>query len=143
MLVDVSSVAVVVVAVLLVAYVVWVLRRRGEGLVARRGLSVGADLAALDSEPRAVVTALHLVGPDRARLVLEAEGSGPAGGFVDASGGEFEVALRAEDPGFDILRAWQQSRSVVAVVTPPGGRILRLRCLDDLQPLTLRRLDPT
>jgi hypothetical protein len=51
------------------------------------------------------------------------------------------VAIDADEPAFAILRDWQAEQQVLGVVAPNGSRILRLRALDDLQPLTLRRLD--
>jgi len=51
------------------------------------------------------------------------------------------VNLRREEFAFDVLQEWKQSQAVLAIVMPPDSRILRLRAIDDLQPLTLRRVD--
>ena len=50
--------------------------------------------------------------------------------------------MRVEDEvGFGLLRDWQQTQSLLAVVLLPDSPLVRLRSLGDLQPLTLRRVD--
>ena len=51
------------------------------------------------------------------------------------------MSLGADDSGFDLLHEWRRSASPLAIVIPPGSRLVRLRSIDSLQPLTLRRLD--
>ena len=72
-------VAVVVLVVFLLCYLGAILRRRGRGIVARRGMSIGADLAAMADQPRVRVRAVTKAGPDRFHLVLTPE-QGVAGG---------------------------------------------------------------
>ncbi len=54
---------------------------------------------------------------------------------------EFLVRLDENDFGFRQLYQWEKSHTALAIVLPPDSRIMRLRSIDDLQPLTLRRLD--
>jgi hypothetical protein len=49
--------------------------------------------------------------------------------------------LNEDDFGFGLLREWQRAGTAVAIVMPPDSHIVRLRSVDDLQPLTLRRVD--
>ena len=51
------------------------------------------------------------------------------------------VSLSEGDFGYQLLRDWQRTRATVAMVMPPESHIVRLRSVDDLQPLTLRRVD--
>ena len=129
---------------MLVSYLVlervWKHRR---SLVGRRGWGPRADVGRLHDLPRVRVERLTLEGPDQARLVLtpvdggEAAGSGSATAEVEAT-----VALDERDPEYRILEEWLGARSVLGVVMPAESRLIRLRSLDDLQPITLRRLDP-
>jgi len=48
------------------------------------------------------------------------------------------VGLGADEFGFRQLQEWHESQSVLAIVMPPDSHILRLRAIDELQPLTLR-----
>ena len=113
-------------------------------------MGVRADLERLKEVPRVRVGELTMTGPDAARLVLvavdaeEAEGSEPvAGNGTDpAVGLEFEIEMNEGEPGYPLLQEWIRRRSVLGVVLPPDSRLIRLRSLDDLQPLTLRRLGP-
>lgn len=136
-----GNVVVVAVIVIVVYAIVVVLRRRGHGIVARRGLSIGADLGALSDAPRVRIQSLAAVGPDRVRLVLAPEDvqvvEAPTPGAPDL---DLVVWLREEEFGFGLLQAWQQGDRLVAIVLPPGGRLVRLRSVDDLQHLTLRRV---
>lgn len=130
-----------VLAVLLLAWLVSSLVRghRG-GIVPRRGMGVGADLGALADKPRVRVRAVTKSGPDRVRLILTPE-SGPGDGPSTSSDLDLIVVLSEEEFGFELLQEWKGSGSSLAIVMPSGSRIVRLRSIDDLQPLTLRRAD--
>jgi len=128
----VGSVVLVVVVVLVVWAVVSFVRSRRHGLEAKRGLSIGADLGMLADTPTVAVRAVTEMAPQRVRLVLAPE-SGPELDFV--------VSLSEDDFGFELLRTWQRTGSTLAIVMPPGSHVVRLRSVDDLQPLTLRRID--
>jgi len=132
-----ANVVVLIVLVVVAASVVTAVHRRRRGLVANRGTSIGADLGALADQQRVQVREVTRTGPDRLHVLLAADGewSGPP---IDL---DFVVSLRAEDFGYDLLHEWQQHATVVAIVIPPGSRLVRLRATDDLQPLTLRRVD--
>jgi len=126
-----------VVVILFVVVVCWfaisMVRRRRHGLVAERGFSIGADLGRLGDAPRVRVVAVTTAGPDRVRLALKPEITGDDLDLV--------VSLTEDDFGFGLLRDWQRSQAALAIVMPPDSRIVRLRAVDDLQPLTLRRVD--
>jgi len=135
----VGNVALVLIGLLVVWLVVGVLRKRS-GIVARRGLSIGADLAAMADQPRVRVQAVRIEGPDRVRLVLTPEAGPDDGqGLATSSDLDLVVSLHQDDFGFELLRKWKRSESSLAIVMPPNSRIVRLRSIDDLQPLTLRR----
>jgi hypothetical protein len=137
----VTNVALVLVGLLVVWFVLGVLRKRG-GIVARRGLSIGADLAAMADQPRVRVQTVRIEGPDRVRLVLTpAAGPDDGQGLTTPSDLDLVVSLHQDDFGFELLRKWKLSESSLAIVMPPSSRIVRLRSIDDLQPLTLRRAD--
>jgi len=136
----VSNVLVVLAVVLVVSFVVRVVNRRRRGLVAERGMSVGADLGTMRDQPRVRVRTVTRVTPDRVRVVL-APDVDPADGAAQQPDLDLVVVLRDEDFGFELLDQWQQSQAVLAIVMPPGGRLVRLRSIDDLQPVTLRRAD--
>ena len=123
--------------VLVVIVVVWAVvsfvRSRRHGLEAKRGISIGADLGMLADTPRVRVQAVTTDGPDRVRLVLLPDDSAPEIDLV--------VSLQESEFGYELLREWQRAGTAVAIVMPEGSRIVRLRSVDDLQPLTLRRLD--
>ena len=134
-----------VVALLLVLALAWYLsfmwRRRNRGLVAKRGISVGADLGTLADQPRVRVRSLATLGPDRAYLVLRPESAPQENSQETAPDLDFVVFLREDEFGFELLREWKQSQRPLALVIPPGSQLVRLRSIDDLQPLTLRRVD--
>ncbi|MFI5040616.1 MAG: hypothetical protein ACHQNA_01995 [Acidimicrobiales bacterium] len=121
-------------------FVLLVIRRRGRGIVAQRGVGVGADLGTLADKPRVRVRQVTRAGPDRVRLVLAAE-PGAGGPGHDPSDLDLVVLLREDEFGSELLEEWERSGRVLALVMPPGSRIVRLRSIDDLQPLTLRRVD--
>jgi hypothetical protein len=137
-----AYVAVVVLVVFLACYLGAILRRRGRGIVARRGMSIGADLGALADQPRVRVRAVTKAGPDRFHLVLTPE-QGVADGprLTPSSDLDIVVLLSEEEFGFRLLHEWKRSESSIAIVMPPDSRIVQLRSIDDLQPLTLRRVD--
>lgn len=104
-----------------------------------RGFGTSADIGRLHDVPRVRVGELTVIGPEQARLVLvPASDAGVKAADAEA---EYLVAVAADEPAFDILRDWQANQRVLGAVAPNDSRILRLRSLDDLQPLTLRRLD--
>ena len=116
-------------------------------------MGVRADLARLHDVPRVRVSELTITGPDVARLALVAAQGGDADiteDSADAAGAdqgtsvglEFSIAMNESDPGFPLLHDWIDRQCVLGVVMPPDSRLIRLRCLEDLQPLTLRRLGP-
>ncbi|MHB8463573.1 MAG: hypothetical protein ACYDH6_06130 [Acidimicrobiales bacterium] len=126
-----------VVLLVIIALAVWqiasYLRRRG-GIVPRRGMSVGADLGTLADQPRVRVRTVTPAGPERVQLVLAPE-------LGDQPDLDVVVFLAEGEFGLDLLREWQGSQCLVALVMPSGSRLVRLRSVDDLQPLTLRRDD--
>jgi len=113
--------------------------RRRRSMVGVRGFGPTADIGRLHDVPRVRVGELTVIGPERARLVLVP--ASDAGVHAADAEAEYLVAVDAEEPAFDILRDWQANQRVLGAVAPNDSRILRLRSLDDLQPLTLRRLD--
>jgi len=128
----VSNVVLLVVVGLVTWAVVAIIRRRRHGLVAERGTSVGADLGTMRDQPRVRVREVTTTGPGRAHLVLAAEsGEGDL---------QLDVFLSDEEVGFELLEDWRARQCPVAIVSLPGNELVRLRCIDDLQPLTLRRV---
>jgi hypothetical protein len=137
----VANVVVVLAGLLLVWCVVSFVRRHRRGIVAERGTSIGADLRALGDQPRVRVRAVTRAAPDRVRIVLTPE-TGPDGpGFGAPPDLGFVVALREEEFGSELLHEWERTEQSVAIVLPPGSRLMRLRAIDDLQPLTLHCVD--
>jgi hypothetical protein len=132
----VANVAVVVILVVLIAYAVATIRRRRRGVVAERGISVGADLAALADAPRVHVREIRMVAPDRAEVVFAPEDDAPGETPL-----RFVVWLRRDEFGYDLLTRWQAAGDPIALVLPPGSHLVRLRSVESLQHLTLRRLD--
>jgi hypothetical protein len=129
-----GSVVLVLVLALMIGFLVSVVQRHRRSLVGQRGMSIGADLGALSDQPRVRVADLTTTGPESARLVLTPE-------RANAHDLVFVVSLKEGDSGYQLLGQWQRSGSWVAIVIPPGSRLVRLRSTDSLQPLTLRRLD--
>jgi hypothetical protein len=135
------------VAAVVIAITIW---RRRKQLVSVRGMGVRADLMRLQEVPRVRVSNLKMTGPDAAHLALVSapEGSGDGGEEPaptkeeDAIGLEFSIEMNESEPGWDLLREWIERQCVLGCVIPPDSRLIRLRCLEDLQPLTLRRLGP-
>ena len=136
-----GNIALFVLAVVVVATIVWYLRFHGTGIVARRGLSIGADLGTMGDRQRVRVQSVTKTGPDRVHVLLLPEASSTDGsGSVAPSDLDFVVSLTDEEFGFQLLNQWQRSASSLAVVIPPGTRLVRLRSIDDLQHLTLSRI---
>jgi hypothetical protein len=137
-----GTVVVLLVVLLVIGIAVRVLQQRRSSLVPKRGTSIGADLGALSDQPRVRVREVTTIGPDRVRLVLAPEtdpADGP--GLTTPSDLALVVSLREEEPGFELLHQWKRSASSLAIVIPPDSHLVRLRSIDDLQPLTLRRVD--
>jgi hypothetical protein len=137
-----TNVVVVLAVLLLAGFAVSFVQRRRRSLVPSRGTSIGADLGALSDQPRVRVRDVVMTGADCARLVLTPE-TGPIDhpGLMTSPDLEFVVSLRRDDFGFELLQEWKRSASSIAMVTPPNSRLVRLRSIDDLQPLTLRLVD--
>jgi hypothetical protein len=133
----VSSAAVVALVLVLFAISVSIVRRHRRSFVPQRGAGVGADLGALDDQPRVRIQSVTLVGPDRVRLVLRPQAA--SGGAPTSEDLDLVVRLREGDMGFEFVREWNRMGTVLAIVIPPDSRLVRLRSTDDLQPLTLRR----
>jgi hypothetical protein len=136
-----------VVAAAVIAITIW--RRRAQ-LVSVRGMGVRADLTRLHEVPRVRVSELTMTGPNAAHLALvaatESNGDGTESEEMTYEEGsiglEFSIEINESEPGWELLREWMQDQCVLGCVIPPDSRLIRLRCLDDLQPLTLRRLEP-
>jgi len=117
-----------------------ILRHRS-AIVPVRGMSTTADVGRLRDMPRVVVRDLTLTDADVARLTLESAADSHPAESPSAPESEYLVALNAGDPEYHVLIDWVAHRSVLGIVLPPGSRLLRLRNVDDLQPITLRRVD--
>ena len=113
--------------------------RRRQSMVGRRGFGTSADIGRLHDVPRVRVQEVSVMGPDRVRLVLVAAGEDDDPGSATET--EYLVALDADESTFDILHQWQANHQVLGAVVPDESRIIRLRALDDLQPVTLRRVE--
>ena len=127
--------------VLFGAAVVWVNRHR-RSFVPQRGTSVGADVGALSDKPRVRVRAVTPVGADRFHLVLDADPDDVEGAArTDPADLDLVIFLHEGEVGLEILQEWMRSQVLLGMVIPPHSRLVRLRSIDDLQPLTLRRDD--
>ncbi len=142
MLLVMAGVVLVLVILLLAGLAVSFVRRRHGTLVAKRGMSIGADLGTMSDQPRVHVTKVAITGPDRVRVLLAPESPQPDNPRrISPSDLDLVVSLEEGELGLDLLREWQRSACPLAIVVPPGSRLVRLRSIEDLQPLTLRRLD--
>ncbi|HTD50923.1 MAG TPA: hypothetical protein VK771_10005 [Acidimicrobiia bacterium] len=122
-----------------VASEVW---RRRARLFNRHGMGMHADVERLYQLARVCVSGLTMTGRDVARLGLSRNhANNHIDRTLDMVEGDYLVALKESDSEFELLHRWLEHQNVLGVVLPPQSRIIRLRCLDDLQPLTLRRLD--
>jgi hypothetical protein len=130
---------VVVVAAGLIASGIW---RRRSSLISTRGFGVRADVERLHDLPQVRVSEVTVTDPNVARLVL-ADANVSDADSSDSSPVElvFSVELDEADRRFDLLHEWLERQSVLGIVLSSENQILRLRCLEDLRPLTLRRLD--
>jgi hypothetical protein len=128
----VANVVVVLVGALMVVAIVSVIRRHRVSLVSRRGTSIGADLGTLGDQPRVRIREAVPDGAERVRVVLAPE-----------SGQDLDLVVSLTDPdfGLDLLQRWARAGTVLAIVIPPGSHLVRLRSIEDQQPITLRRLD--
>jgi len=135
----VSNVILLLALVVVVWFVITVIQRRRRGLVAERGTSVGADLGTMNDQPRVRVSTVTRAGPDRVRIVLTSVGGDDPVVPITADT-ELLVFLRDDEVGFDTLEEWKQRQKALAIVMVPGNELVRLRSIDDLQPLTLRRV---
>ena len=142
MLGPMANVVVLLVVVLLAGAAMSFVLRRRHSFVPRRGTSVGADLGALSDQPRVQVQAVTVTGPGRVRLVLAPEAAADSRPEITATADlDFIVSLDEAGRELELLQGWQRSSTALAMVVPPGSRLLRLRSIDELQPLTLHRLD--
>jgi hypothetical protein len=114
------------------------IRARRASMVSVRGFGPRADVERLRDLPRVRVDGIAPAGPDRVRLQLTPAGEDEPAGQEDL---EYWVALNADDREYAILEDWLARREVLGIVAPADTRILRLRSVDDLQPITLRRLE--
>ncbi len=122
------------VAIGLVLRAIW---RRRTQLIPERGTSVRADVGVLHDVPRVRLSDVQMVGTEVARIVFVAVDAEHAAAAEDA----MLVSISEREQGFAILRGWYEQGSILGLVIPPDSRLVRLRGLDDLQPLTLRRVD--
>jgi hypothetical protein len=123
-----------------VARAVW---RHRASLVSTRGFGVRADVGRLHDVPRVRIGEIRMTGARVARLTVVAA---PPADDDDAPPDEavelaFDVEIDPADSSFALLQEWLVARSVLGIVLAPSTRIIRLRSLDDLRPLTLRRID--
>ena len=122
-----------IVAVVVVGYAVAsVFRARRRSLVPKRGLGVAADLGGLADAPTVRIRSVTRVGPEQVRVVFD-QADGPDIDMV--------VALGDDEFGSALLEEWQRDGSEIALVIPPESRLVRLRSVQSLQHLTLRRAD--
>jgi len=152
-----------VLAIALVVTLIVTRIRRSTGIVAQRGTGIRQDLGTMSDRPRIRVRSVTVTAPERVHLVLtplprSSHGGDSAKGDADPDPDadpepdpdpdpdpdlDFDVILNESAFGFALLNQWQESQCSIAIVTPPGTRILRLRSIDDLQPLTLSCVDRT
>jgi hypothetical protein len=137
----VASVGVVLVLLLLLVYIGSIVRGRRGGVVAKRGIGIGADLGTLADAPRVRVRSVTRTGLDRVRVVLVPEAATEGSGTTNPADLDLLVSLQEGDFGSDLLEQWQQSESSIAIVLPPDSRLVRLRSAESLQNLTLRRVE--
>jgi hypothetical protein len=133
-----ANVVVLLTVALLVVLAFSFVRRRRHSFVPRRGTSVGADLGALSDQPRVRVQEVALIGPDRVRLLLTPDRDGET---EPTTRSDLDAIVSVRDDQLGLLRQWQERASPLAIVIPPESRLIRLRSIEDLQPLTLRRVD--
>jgi hypothetical protein len=137
----VASVGVVLVLLLLLIYIGSIVRGRRGGVVAKRGIGIGADLGTLADAPRVRVRSVTRTGLDRVRVVLALEAGSDSSATANPADLDLLVSLQDGDFGSDLLEQWRQSDSSIAIVIPPDSRLVRLRSTESLQNLTLRRVE--
>jgi hypothetical protein len=127
-----SALVLLVIAALavVVGVVVWV---RRDSLVPKRGMGFAADMGAMAAATRVSVRAVTRTTPERVTVVLAPDDSTDELTYV--------VSLAEDDFGFGVLESWQRDGSVIAFVIPRDSHLLRLRSVESLQSLTLRRVD--
>jgi hypothetical protein len=135
----VANVVLVLVVIVVVLSIGLLINRRRHGIVAERGISIGADLGAMRDQPRMRVRSVTTAAPERVRVVLTPD-SDP-GDTEPTADLEFVVTLRDDDFGLGLLQQWQRTGASLAFVMPEGSHLVRLRSIDDLQPITLRRVE--
>jgi hypothetical protein len=135
-----GSVIVVVVIVLFGVYVTVIVRHRRRGLVAERGMSIGADLGTLRDQHRVRIVEATVTGQDRVHLRFEPEDNPDPDERAPVPALSDDVKLDEGENGFEMLCEWRDAATTLAIVYP-GSHLVRLRALDSLQPLTLRRVD--
>jgi hypothetical protein len=130
----------------LVIVMVWAARsvlRHRSSLISVRGFGIRADIGRLNDVPRVRIQTLAAIGDQRTRLVVASSPEKVESGSVsDPVELTFIVELDEQDAGFAQLHEWLEGQADLGFVLPPAGRIVRLRSIEDLQPLTLRLVDP-
>ncbi len=122
------------VAVLIVVAVALtsVVRARRRSLVPKRGFGVAADLGGLADAPQVRLRSVTRTSADQVRVVF---------GMTDGPDLACDVSLEQGDFGSELLDEWQRGGTALAMVIPPQSRLIRLRAIESLQHLTLRRAD--
>ena len=128
-----GNVLVILVAIAVGYGVFSVFRARRRSLVPKRGLGVAADLGGLADTPRVHVRSVTRLSPDRVRVVFAPE---------EGSDTEFVFSLGDGEFGSELLEEWQRDGSAIAMVIPSDSPLVRLRSVESLQHLTLRRSSP-
>ena len=122
-----------IVVVIVVGYAVAsVFRARRRSLVPKRGLGVAADLGGLADAPTVRIRSVTRESPERVRVVFAQP---------EAPDMEIVVSLGDDEFGSALLEKWQKDGSDIAMVIPPESQLVRLRSVESLQHLTLRRTD--
>jgi hypothetical protein len=127
--------------VVLVWLVVRTLLRHRSSVFSARGYGVRADIGYLNDAPRVRIQGLAPIGHDRTRIAFVPSDGSRTGEPDSPVADAFIVELSEQDAGFELLRQWLNQEADLAIVVPPASRIIRLRSISDLQPLTLRRID--
>jgi hypothetical protein len=136
----VAAVGLVLLMGLLLWFALSLLHKYRASVVAQRGTSTTADIGAMNSYPRVRVRSVVTTGHDVVHLVLTPDAPEHDGGTA-ADDVDVFVYLNEAEFGFELLDDWKRAKSPLAFVRPPDSRIVRLRAIDDLQPLTLRVVD--
>jgi len=138
MLAGMNSVAVVGIVVIAVLLGFLVVRSRRQQLVPQRGFGVAADLGGLADAVHGRIRSVATTAPGRVLVIFtpDADPAEPPAADLDLL-----VSLDEGDFGYRLLQQWQRADGPIAMVMPPGGRLVRLRSVESLQHLTLRRVD--